>query len=188
MEKNLIIQLCGLPGVGKSYIADKIHEEFDDSCLVSIRNIRRSLGHRGYFPDRNKEVFQKVYDTFVENMQLNRLIIFDSNETQKARRIYTANMANSFLYQLVTIECFCDETLAKQRMSKRDLVDDELFEDSNNPTVYDTLKLRWQEISQEELGLSNYFYMKVDTGTKLISWEKKLDSLEGLDSFLFKIL
>ena len=55
---NSIIMLAGLPGTGKSTIAERLEDRLDYD-LHSLLGVRRDFGHKRYRPKQNRNVFQE---------------------------------------------------------------------------------------------------------------------------------
>jgi predicted kinase len=183
-----MIQFCGLPGVGKTTIASFFHSNIENAEFFSVRNMRRKLGHDRYLPERNQEVFEALYSEMSQAMLQKKTVIFDSNETQHLRRMHTANFASQHRYDFLNIECFCHPEIARKRIQTRELVQDELFEDSDNPDVFNSLQERWQPIGQKELELSNYYFMRIDTELNKIEVVKSNSLIKNYikKSYLFR--
>jgi len=169
--------LCGLPGTGKTTLAKKIEELYSFS-FFSIRDTRRLLNHKTYQPEKNYEVFMRIYSDIRASMNKRQSIVFDSNATSTSRRFEIIEIANLFSYPVVIIECICLEKEAKKRIVNRFQVKDGLFEDSNDPTVHNLLGARWINLSHIELSEINVNYVVYDSSKNSVRFAKVKENLK----------
>lgn len=138
---NLII-LSGLPGAGKSTIAERFKKELGYE-LYSLCGIRRLFGHTDYNPEQNDAVFSKMFELAKESLRLGKGVILDSNFVD----MKTRKPAIECTQDVVIIECVCSENEAKKRMRMRLPSQDGLFVDTSDPKAYDNLAGKWEDYS-----------------------------------------
>lgn len=84
---NLIV-MCGVPGSGKSFIAEKLKEKSKNNCkILSSDAYRKVICGDENCQDKNEEIFNALYKDLIINLKLGYDVIFDAtNTTLKARR------------------------------------------------------------------------------------------------------
>lgn len=182
---STLFVLCGLPGTGKSTLARQICSAYPAFDFFSLEKTRRALKHATYLPEKNTQVYQKIYFDIQFKMAARKPIIFDSNASVIKRRADIIKLAKRYQYEVILLEFECPEAIAKQRIESRPMHKDGLFEEPNTPFVYDTLKERWEPIGKPELRHKHVHYFVYD------SFNHALDCVVGTDekiNYVFDIL
>lgn len=186
-SEQFIIMFCGLPGAGKTTLSKKLLK-VNNFAFFSIRDARRFLKHKDYQPEENHTIFKYLYLNIERSMKKKEKIVFDSNATMTIRRQEIINLANYYSYGTIIIECTCEEKESKNRIKNRFVTKDGLFDDTNDPSVYDLLKHRWVNIGEAELRQVNVSYLVFDSQKSVLKFIKvKRDSKENIFNLFKKI-
>lgn len=115
-----IILVSGLPGSGKSTLAESIARELKIP-VFSVDPIESSIIQSGI--PRSFETGLAAYLVAAklagEQLKLGQSIIVDAvNSVKEARDMWHA-LARDYTAKLIIIECIVDETIHKERLSKR---------------------------------------------------------------------
>lgn len=144
---NPIVMLAGLPGTGKSTIAKKLEDRlgFD---LHSVIGIRRDFGHRRYRATDNGKVIPELHRRTNVSVSEGRGVIVDNtNVTQGVRQLFY-ELGKHYEVDILVLECYCSEDVAKRRMRLRP-ASDGLVVEPRNTRPYDRLAKKWQDISPD---------------------------------------
>ena len=146
MLHSLII-MAGLPGTGKSTLAEKLRKitRYD---LYSLLATRREFGQKRYNPKRTSEVLIAMYERTEDSLQDCKGVILDLTYTTREGRRFPYVIAENHQVPATIIECHCSEKLSKKRMRKRPK-NDGLVVEPRNPKAYDKLAQRWEEINAD---------------------------------------
>jgi predicted kinase len=149
----MLILMAGLPGTGKSHVAQALSTVLD--ALVLSKDTAR---HALFSPD--KVEYSTAQDDYVIDVLLEtatsvwkknprKVIILDgrtfSRESQRAHVIKFAEAAG---HRWKIVECICPEALAKQRVAAGDATHPAA---NRTPALYDEVKARWQPINEPHI-------------------------------------
>ena len=150
---NPVIMLAGLPGTGKSTIAEKLEDRLADYDVHSVLGVRRDFGYRIYNPQSSIKVLRNLFQRVEESLRKGLGVILDSTFAVRTtpnnlgrQRVY--EVATDYSADVLIIECYCSEREAKTRMRERPKSDG-LVVDARNPKAYDKLSARWQDIGED---------------------------------------
>ena len=143
-----IIMVAGLPGTGKSDVCEKLEERLTGYDLYSLLGVRRDLGHKRYRPSQREVVFHVFYSRTRWSLQNRRGVILDNPYASRSQRKLAYDISSDYGVDVLIIECYCSEKLAKKRMRSR-LKKGDLISEPRNPKPYYKLAKRWQDIKKD---------------------------------------
>lgn len=116
----MIILICGLPGTGKSFFADKLRQKIH-SAYVNTDIIRSGINKKGqYDPETKQLVYNKLLEKLEGFVKTNRSVIVDGTFHKRDKRKQIKDKAKSLNQQLFIIEMrACDDTV-KERVKHRE--------------------------------------------------------------------
>ena len=115
---NPIVMLAGLPGTGKSTIAKDLEDRLNYD-RHSILDLRRSLGHKRHRSTQVQATIQQLYVQVDKSLQEGKGTIIDYIHTTPISRGIVYNMSEMYGVDVIVIETYCSERLAKKRMQAR---------------------------------------------------------------------
>jgi predicted kinase len=117
----LIILFCGLPGVGKTTLADEL-APLINAIVLSTDKIRKELISE---PTYTKEEKQLIYDVillvarYLHNATGVNCILDATFNTEESRRTARKKLANIASDQIYIVECVCPEDIVISRLKAR---------------------------------------------------------------------
>lgn len=162
-KERFLILICGLPGTGKTTIAQKLADNLDQYVLVNQNEIRRQMGIKR-MPKTQEAVLRKIDRLTATHLRDGQGVIFDSVNRHSFRRHQMYGVASGCGHRVITLEVVCSEEIAKNRIRQRPSGDG-LLSDPNDPKVYDRLKALWEnvEIDFKYPGEDHVAYLQFDS-------------------------
>lgn len=163
MEKLLIV-VCGLPGTGKTESSKKLSEHLQSFVCISQNEVRREFGMKR-MPKTQDAVLRKIDQRIAACLMSGKNVVFDSVNRYQFRRQQLYGIASCLGARVITLEMICPEKIAKQRITHRSPTPDGLLSDTNDPKVYDNMKLEWEDVMVDfkHPGVDHVSYIKFDS-------------------------
>jgi predicted kinase len=146
----LIILFCGLPGVGKTSLANEL-APLINAIVLSTDKIRRELLSQ---PTYTKEEKKSIYDVmllvarYLHNAAGLNCILDATFNTEESRRTAVEKLANVSSEQIYIVECICPEDILISRLKARkgDYSDADIHIYRKMKQVYEPVKERERHI------------------------------------------
>lgn len=151
----MIIVICGLPGVGKSFIAKKLVETIDNSAYINSDVVRKSLFNIPVFERvredlksivYSEEATKKVYDRMIkESIELARsgkIVILDATFNKKEYQIKLIEEASKFSIPVKFFLLIADDEIVRERLKKREK---EVSISDANYEIYKIMKEKFEK-------------------------------------------
>lgn len=119
MNKRVLIMMIGVPGSGKTTIAERITKKYNIP-VVSSDKIREKLYGKEEIQGRSQEVFEKVYEHINFFLECYGVCILDATNVVKRNRINA--VLKTLPDEIVYIIADEDLNLAKERNHSRERV------------------------------------------------------------------
>lgn len=144
----MIILVCGLPGSGKSYFAERLAKSINAGYLSSDK-LRKSLTD---IPEYSAEAKNKVYQEMLriahESVKKPQHLVIDATFHRISTRLpFLRIMENE--NKPVIIEVRADEALIRERVKNKRAYSDADFE------VYKKIRDEWEPIAEDHLILES---------------------------------
>ena len=149
-----IIMVTGLPGTGKTTVAEKLEDELEYD-LHTVLGIRREFGHKIYRSREDTRVFSELYERVRASLQKGNGVIVDTANKKQSGRKDIYDIALDYDSDVVILECYCSEKAAKKRIRSRPKSNGLLVE-PRNPRVYKKLAMRWEDIQHDLEDFQDY--------------------------------
>ena len=143
----MIIAVCGLPGSGKSFFAERLAGDLNAAYLSSDR-LRKSLVESPrHTPEEKQLVYNSLFQLVRDLAKSGETVIVDATFHKAERRSQIA--ALSKVAKVVFIEVKAEEEIVKERTSRDRDYSDADFE------VYRKIKAESEEFTQPHLVLES---------------------------------
>jgi len=155
-----LIVIAGLPGVGKSYIADKIAQRIDTGILRTDE-IRKELAgipaqeHR--YEEFGKDIYsddirERTYEEMIKRGRMHlsegRSCIFDATFSKRRYRKIASELAEELKIPFLVVECVCPEEVVMERIKSR--TEKGSVSDAT-VSIYKGMKENFEEIKGDEI-------------------------------------
>ena len=151
----MLILMAGLPGTGKSHVAQALANILD-AIILSKDTARHAL----FAPDQVE--YSTAQDDYVIDVLLEtassvwkkdprkRIILDGRTFSRESQRTHVIRFAEEHGQRWKIVECICPESLAKERLAAGDPTHPAA---NRTPALYDEMKSRWEPINEPHITL-----------------------------------
>jgi hypothetical protein len=118
-EKTKLILVCGLPGTGKTSVAEAIAKKTDARILSTDIIRKEMLSNPAYTEDEKTLVYSMLFNMAGMMLKDGRNVVLDGTFYKKELRDNVKELAVKTKSELSIIEVVCDERLIRERLAKR---------------------------------------------------------------------
>lgn len=164
----MIIMMHGLPGSGKSFLAEKIAKTIPNSIVLKTVSFRESHNQGAeLFDETNLQTqedkdnsYKAVCEEARKAVKAGKIPILDATFHKKYRRTWVYNLAKELNERVVVISVTCDENVIKNRLHKRKTNDKDDF--LKSVESYDIMKKQAEELNEKGIMVKNIDTSKDD--------------------------
>jgi len=162
---DMLILVCGLPGTGKTTLAERIAREYNAVHLNTDIIRRKYLKERTYSEEEKKMIYEKLFSEAGKSLKEEKTVVLDGTFYREELRDKAVSIAEE--YEI--IECVLDEEILKERIGKRAMCN---VASEANYDVYLKVKKQFEPIEEEHLTIDTSLSKKEQM--KLVnSWMRK---------------
>ncbi len=158
----MLILVCGLPGTGKTTVAEAIAKKAK-AAVLSTDILRKEMMNDPSYSATEKTMVYGMLFSMAEMMLKTRNVVLDGTFYRKDLRDRAREIAAAAKSGFRMVEVVCDERLIRERLEKRKKTHSASDADF---AVYAKLKKAFEPIREK--------HAVIDTGG---DWQKKLDGL-----------
>jgi predicted kinase len=142
--------VCGLPGVGKTTVAEDIAERLDGRLLRTDVIRKEILDDPDYTEEESRMVYRELFERASDAVADGRSVVLDGTFKDAADRERAADLSESLdaRFRLVKVEC--DESVVRDRIAGRE--DDESDADFEVHAMY---RERFDAVSADHVRVDN---------------------------------
>lgn len=115
----MVIIFFGLPGSGKSYLAQRVARTLGADYLSSDVLRKRLITKPTYSYEEKLIVYKKMYDTMYEHKKSSNSLVLDGTFFKRSIRDSFKKLAEDLNMEIKWIEVVSDEEVLKERLSKK---------------------------------------------------------------------
>jgi len=148
-DDQWLVALCGLPGVGKSTVADSIIERLE---AVRLRTdvVRKELFEEPqYTAAENEAVYRELCERAGTHLEGGESVVLDATFADGADRERARDLASEYGVAFRLVEVVCDQSVVERRIAARDGVSDA------DVSVYHEIKEQFDPIDGEHPVIDN---------------------------------
>jgi len=161
----MLILICGLPGTGKTTLAENISKEHGAVHLNTDIIRKRYLKERTYSEEEKRFVYNKLFEEAEKSLKEGKTVVLDGTFYKKEIRKKAASLSDDFR----VIECILDEKVLRERIGKRAMCN---VASEANYDVYLKVKKQFEPVEQEHLVVDTSL-SKEEQMEKVKEWMKK---------------
>jgi predicted kinase len=162
----MLIIICGLPGVGKTYFAERLVKNLKAEYLSSDSIRMREIPERTYSQEEKDKVYELMAKEAKKLLEQEKDIILDATFYLEKYRHAMKEIAAKQNAQFLIIECILDESELKERMEKRRK---EKTKSEADFGVYEKVKTEFESIKSDHLTIDTSIPIENNVN-KAIAW------------------
>lgn len=165
----MLIIVCGLPGSGKSALAQRIARKYSAVLLNTDVIRKRHLKRRTYTAREKEAVYNLMFDEALKALKSGRNTVLDGTFYKEALRSRALSLAKKAGSKPFIIECTLNEAVLKKRIEKRKRTKSVSEADW---AVYKKIKRQFEPIRKKRLLIDNA--LPLSTRMKMVDeWIKR---------------
>ena len=144
----MLVLVCGLPGTGKSTVAERIGE------LLPARLLRTDVVRKELFPEptyaaeESAAVYDELFERAEARLDAGEHVVLDATFRRAALRERAAEVAERAGVEFRLVRVVCAEPVVRERIRKREREEDD--ESDADFAVYNQLKAEFEPIEGDD--------------------------------------
>lgn len=127
-EAGELVVVCGLPGVGKTTVAERIADHLGGRVLRTDV-IRKELFDEPTYADAETEtVYTELIDRARRRVAAGEAVVLDATFADERFRVAAGSMADRAADGFTLVKVECDESVVERRIRRRDGISDADFD------------------------------------------------------------
>jgi len=144
-----LVVVCGLPGVGKSTVAERVAERVDGERLRTDVVRKELFEEPSYTDAETAAVYAALLDRARERVASGASVVLDATFADAQLRADARGVGESDAGSFTLVEVVCEESVVKRRIERRDGISDADFE------VHLQFKREFDEIDADHVVIDN---------------------------------
>jgi hypothetical protein len=162
-EKTKLILVCGLPGTGKTTVAEAIAAK-TKAYVLSTDVIRKEIIDKPEYSEKEKElVYNLIFGMAQQMLGSSKSVLVDGTFYRKDLRDNVREIADAMKSEFIVVEVVCDESVIRKRLDRRCKT---CCTSDADFSVYQKLKKSFEPIKEK--------HFTIDTSSE---WKKEIDAL-----------
>lgn len=143
----MIIVILGLPGAGKSYLAEKVAKEFNALYLNSDKIRKENTSQIDYSDIAKNDIYEEIFTALEEAVTKGQYVVLDATFYRKPLRKRIVTIAEKIKIPIYFIEVVASLKVTQERLKKRRQYSDADFK------VYQQVKEKFDPLEVPHLTL-----------------------------------
>jgi len=144
-----LVALCGLPGVGKSTVAEYLTERLDAVRLRTDAVRKELFAEPQYTEEETETVYRELCERAGRHLEGGESVVLDATFADGAQRVRARDLASRHGVGFRLVEVVCDQSVAERRIATRDGISDA------DVSIYQELKEQFDPIDCEHPVIDN---------------------------------
>ncbi|WP_240318880.1 AAA family ATPase [Halorussus rarus] len=119
-ETPRLIVVCGLPGVGKTTVAEDIADRLDGRLLRTDVVRKELLTDPDYTEEESRMVYRELFDRASEIVEAGRSAVLDGTFKDAGDRDRAAELSESLGAEFRLVKVECAEDVVRERIARRE--------------------------------------------------------------------
>ncbi|WP_132057877.1 AAA family ATPase [Halorussus amylolyticus] len=119
MADSLVV-VCGLPGVGKTTVAETVADRLDGRLLRTDVVRKEILTDPDYTEEESRMVYRELFDRARATVEQGRSVVLDGTFQDEVRRTDAADLAATLGAEFRLVKVECDEAVVRERIESRE--------------------------------------------------------------------
>ena len=119
MAETLAV-VCGLPGVGKTTVAETVADRVDGRLLRTDVVRKEILADPDYTEEEFRLVYDELFDRTRETIESGRSVVLDGTFQDESRRTRAADLAATLDTEFRLVKVECAERVVRDRIESRE--------------------------------------------------------------------
>lgn len=146
----MLVVVCGLPGVGKTTVAERITEETDGRLLRTDVIRKEILSNPEYTEEESRMVYDELFERGRETIESGGVAVFDATFQDEPKRERARELAAELETDFRLVKVECSKGVVKERIeSREDDASDADFE------IHEMYRERFDTISVDHVTVDN---------------------------------
>jgi len=144
-DAQYLVAVCGLPGVGKSTVAEYVTEQVDGTRLRTDVIRKELFDEPTYSESETNRVYEELHDRTRDRLERGDSAVLDATFANSRHREPLGAIARDYDAELRLTQVVCDDAAVERRIARRDDISDadvevyrqfkELFDPVNGDAV-----------------------------------------------------
>lgn len=115
-----LVVVCGLPGVGKTTVAETISERVDGTLLRTDVVRKELLSDPDYTEAESRLVYDELFDRARAGLERGRSVVLDGTFQDEERRKRAGRLASTLSAEFRLVKVECSEGVVRNRIEHRE--------------------------------------------------------------------
>lgn len=119
-----LVAVCGLPGVGKSTVAEFLTDRLDATRIRTDAVRQALIDDPQYTPEEKETVYQAIRDRARDALDAGDTVVLDATFARRHRRLSVRDLAEDCAVAFHLVKVTCDQSVAEDRIRTREGISD----------------------------------------------------------------
>jgi predicted kinase len=123
-DEPRLVAVCGLPGVGKSTVAEYMTDKLDAKRLRTDVVRQDLFDDPEYTSEERHAVYEELYERSRELLEDGAAVVLDATFAEKRHRDAVAAVARDCAVEYLLVKVVCERSIVERRIVARDDISD----------------------------------------------------------------
>jgi len=148
-DRQRLVVLCGLPGVGKSSVAELVTARLDARRFRTDVIRKELVTEPTYSATETERVYEELHDRAQTALDAGESVVLDGTFIREQHRSLGRELAAAAGVQFTLLRVVCEQSVVEQRIAERDGISDA------DRSVYRQLRAAFEPIERDHAVVDN---------------------------------